>query len=181
MAPCRDDPPRPGNQLHGLSAGGRGAAGSGAGKEDRTPSLVAVEDSERVGSADRPPARSVPGRETSPGAATVLVVEDNEMVRRLAVRILEKMGFRVLEAADGVEALEVFEEHRDRIRVVLCDVTMPRMGGWETLSALRRIDPEIPVILTSGYDEAIATAGSHPKSPMPSWASRGDSNNCGTC
>ncbi|TVP54382.1 MAG: PAS domain-containing sensor histidine kinase [Gemmatimonadales bacterium] len=110
-------------------------------------------------------AEASPTPEAPTDATTVLVVEDNEMVRKLAVRILGRMGFRVLEAADGVEALDVFEEHRDEIKVVLCDVTMPRMGGWETLTALRRIDPTIPVILTSGYDEAIATAGSHLEQP----------------
>jgi two-component system, cell cycle sensor histidine kinase and response regulator CckA len=136
------------------------------GEEDRTTSLVGRKASSGVGSIERPPAPADPeDRESTAGASSVLVVEDNEMVRKLAVRILGKMGFQVLEAADGLEALEVFEEHRGRIRVVLCDVTMPRMGGWETLAALRRIDREIPVILTSGYDEATATAGNHPEQP----------------
>lgn len=132
-------------------------------REDRTTPRLTRKSSEGVSSPDRPSAQE--GREPSAGATTVLLVEDNEMVRRLAVKVLGQMGFRVLEAADGVEALEVFGEHRDRIRIVLCDVTMPRMGGWETLEALRRIDPEIPVILTSGYDEASTTAGSHPEQP----------------
>jgi len=129
-------------------------------KEDQVTSLAAREVSRGVDRAGRPPARQV-----SAGAATVLVAEDNEMVRRLAVRILEKMGFRVLEAADGMQALEVYKAHRDEVKVVLCDVTMPRMGGWETLSALRRMNPEVPVILTSGYDEASATPLSHPEQP----------------
>jgi two-component system, cell cycle sensor histidine kinase and response regulator CckA len=139
------------------------APAAAAGKEDRTASLVAQKASEGVERADR--LTDQKSGETPAGAATVLVVEDNEMVRSLAVRILGRMGFQVLEAADGMEALEVFEEHRDRIGVVLCDVTMPRMGGWETLTALRRIDPKVPVILTSGYDEATATPGSHPERP----------------
>jgi two-component system, cell cycle sensor histidine kinase and response regulator CckA len=127
----------------------------------RTPSLVGRDPSrEDGGSPDRSSGRDLPVE-----TPTVLVVEDNKMVRRLAVRILGRMGFRVLEAADGVEALEVFEEHRTRIRVVLCDVTMPRMGGWDTLAALRRIDPEVRVVLTSGYDESIVTGGSHPVRP----------------
>ncbi len=138
-------------------------------REGRTPSPApeaAPRDFERVGSADRSISPGVPeGPETSPEAASVLVVEDDEMVRKLAVRILGRMGLDALEAGDGVEAVEVFEAHRDRVRVVLCDVTMPRMGGWETLQALRRIDPDLPVILTSGYAEAIATAGSHAEEP----------------
>lgn len=128
------------------------AAAASLGMGDEAAPLGAQEISEGVVRADRPPAQ-----ETSAGAATVLVVEDNPMVRRLAVRVLGQMGFRVVEAADGMEAVEVFEEHRDRIRVVLCDVTMPRMGGWDTLAALRRIDPDVPVILTSGYDEESTT------------------------
>jgi two-component system, cell cycle sensor histidine kinase and response regulator CckA len=133
------------------------------GKEDPTPALVAQKISEAVGRADQPPSNE--DEEASASAATVLVVEDNDMVRKLAVRVLGQMGFQVLEAVDGVEALEVFQEHRDRIQVVLCDVTMPRMGGWETLAALRRIDPELPVILTSGYDEASASEGRHRDRP----------------
>ncbi len=128
---------------------------------DVLPTSLASRKTSDVGSM----ADASPSREAPTDATTVLVVEDNEMVRKLAVRILGRMGFRVLEAADGVEALEVFEANRSEIRVVLCDVTMPRMGGWETLTALRQVDPDIPVILTSGYDEAIATSGSHPEQP----------------
>ena len=135
-------------------------------KENRTTPRLVQRISEGIGGADRSPAQvGREGREASADATTLLLVEDNEMVRRLAVKVLGQMGFHVLEAADGVEALEVFGEQRDRIRIVLCDVTMPRMGGWETLEALRRIDPEIAVILTSGYDEASAIAGDHPEQP----------------
>ena len=129
-------------------------------KGDRSTHPMAQKVPEGVGNADRSP-----DQEPSAGPDTVLVVEDNEMVRRLAVRILGRMGFRAIEAADGVEALEVFEAHRDRIRAVLCDVTMPRMGGWDTLTALRRIDSEIPVILTSGYEEASTPPGDYPNRP----------------
>jgi two-component system, cell cycle sensor histidine kinase and response regulator CckA len=139
------------------------------GKASPVTSLVAGKISEAVESVRRPPTlegrEGEEGREASVEPTTVLVVEDNEMVRRLAVRVLGEMGFQILEAADGVEALEVFQEHQDRIGVVLCDVTMPRMGGWETLAALRRIDPEIPVVLTSGYDEASARSGTHLDQP----------------
>jgi two-component system cell cycle sensor histidine kinase/response regulator CckA len=106
-----------------------------------------------------------PRTDASTDGPTVLVVDDNEMLRKLAARILGRMGFRALEAADGIEALSVVQEHRERIRVVLCDVTMPRMGGWETLAALRRIDPRLPVILTSGYDDAIDAGGIHEERP----------------
>ena len=60
----------------------------------------------------------------------------------------------------------MFRQHRDEIRCVLCDLTMPRMDGWETLAALRKLAPDIPVILASGYDEAQVMAGDHPERPQ---------------
>ena len=71
----------------------------------------------------------------------------------------------MLEAKDGVEAVEVFRLHRHEIRCVLCDLTMPRMDGWETLTALRKLLPHIPVILSSGFDEAQVLAGEYPERP----------------
>jgi len=72
----------------------------------------------------------------------------------------------VLEAKDGVEAVDVFRQRRDEIRCVLCDLTMPRMNGWETLTALRKLAPGIPVIMASGYDKAQVMAGDHPEWPQ---------------
>ena len=66
---------------------------------------------------------------------------------------------------DGVEAVEVFRQHQDEIRCVLSDLTMPRMDGWEALTALRKLSPDIPVILSSGYDEAQVMAGEHAECP----------------
>jgi signal transduction histidine kinase len=100
------------------------------------------------------------------GGGTILLVEDEEMVRDMAKRMLTRMGFAVLEAKDGVEAVEVFRQRQNEISCVLCDLTMPRMNGWETLTALRKLAPNIPVILASGYDEAHAMAGDHPELPQ---------------
>jgi PAS domain S-box-containing protein len=97
---------------------------------------------------------------------TVLLVEDEPMVRDMARTMLGELGFAVLEAKDGIEALEVFRRHRDRVRCVLSDLTMPRMDGWETLAALRRLAPGIPVILASGYDQAQVMVGDHPERPQ---------------
>jgi len=97
---------------------------------------------------------------------TVLLVEDEETVREVAAAILTSLGFAVLEAKDGVEAVEVFRKHQDEIRCVLCDLTMPRMNGWETLTALRKLVPDVPVILASGYDKAQVMAGDHPELPQ---------------
>jgi CheY-like chemotaxis protein len=80
--------------------------------------------------------------------------------------MLSSLGFSVLEAKDGVEAVEMFAQRQDEIRCVLCDLTMPRMNGWETLTVLRKLAPDIPVILASGYDEAQVMAGDHPELPQ---------------
>lgn len=102
---------------------------------------------------------------TVEGSSTVLLVEDEEPVRKMSVAMLTRLGFMVLQAKDGVEALEVFRQHKDKIRWVLCDLTMPRMNGWETLSALRTLSPSLPVILASGHDEGRVMADDHPERP----------------
>jgi two-component system, cell cycle sensor histidine kinase and response regulator CckA len=98
--------------------------------------------------------------------STVLLVEDEETVRDMASDMLTSLGFSVLEAKDGVEAVEVFRQRHEEICCVLCDLTMPRMNGWETLTALRKLVPDIPVILASGYDKAHVMAGEHPEWPQ---------------
>jgi CheY-like chemotaxis protein len=97
--------------------------------------------------------------------ATVLVVDDDEMVRNMSATMLRHLGFSVIEAKDGIEAVEIFRQHKDEIRCVLSDLTMPRMDGWETLAAMRELSPGIPVILSSGYDEAQVMAGKHTEHP----------------
>ena len=79
--------------------------------------------------------------------------------------MLTNLGYRVIEAKDGIEAVEIFQQHQDEIRCVLSDLTMPRMNGWDTLAALRQISPDIPVILSSGYDEAQVMAEEHQERP----------------
>jgi len=69
------------------------------------------------------------------------------------------LGFTVLTAKDGLEAVEVFRQHQAEIRCVLTDLAMPRLDGWGLLSALHQIAPNLPVILASGYDKAQVLAG----------------------
>jgi two-component system, cell cycle sensor histidine kinase and response regulator CckA len=95
----------------------------------------------------------------------VLLVEDEERVRNIIAETLRYAGFTVLEAKDGLEAVEVFLQHRNEIRCVLSDLMMPRMDGWETLSAIRNLSPDIPFVLSSGYDEAYVMSGDHPERP----------------
>jgi PAS domain S-box-containing protein len=90
------------------------------------------------------------------GEGTILLVEDHEMVRKMAKAMINRLGFEVLMAKDGKEAVEIFRERWQEIHLVLTDLTMPQFNGWDTLEALRRIRPDIPVILTSGYDQASA-------------------------
>lgn len=91
------------------------------------------------------------------GTGTVLLADDEEMVRQVGVGMLEFLGFRVLTAQDGQEAVEVFRTHMDEIRCVVLDLTMPRMDGEETFREIRRLHPGARVILTSGYNEQQVT------------------------
>ncbi|MBN1346590.1 MAG: cache domain-containing protein [Phycisphaerae bacterium] len=87
------------------------------------------------------------------GSGTVLLVDDEETIRAVGRQMLERLGFDVLTAADGREAIRVFQEHAPEIACVLLDLTMPEMDGEEAFRALREIRADVPVILSSGYGE----------------------------
>ena len=87
------------------------------------------------------------------GGETLLLVEDDERVRRLLHRMLGRMGFHVLEAPDGVEALALAKEYRGEIDVLLSDVSMPQMGGVELGRQLLRLRPHLRVLLVTGHAE----------------------------
>ncbi len=87
------------------------------------------------------------------GHGTILVVDDEEDVRKMATRTLERHGFSVVTATDGRDAVEVFRSSGDMIDVVLLDLTMPHMDGEETSLELRRIRPDVKIIFSSGYHE----------------------------
>ncbi|MGH7560121.1 MAG: hybrid sensor histidine kinase/response regulator [Gemmatimonadales bacterium] len=84
---------------------------------------------------------------------TVLVVDDEEHVRGLARRALERAGYQVLLAGDGAEGVKVFQEVGESVDVVLLDVTMPVMDGRQALEAIREIDPGVRIVLSSGFTE----------------------------
>ncbi len=86
----------------------------------------------------------------------VLVVDDDEAVRMVAFRILDGLGFRVLLAANGAEAVRAFSEEANAARLVLLDLTMPEMSTEETFTRLRQIRPDIEILLMSGYSEQAA-------------------------
>jgi two-component system cell cycle sensor histidine kinase/response regulator CckA len=116
----------------------------------------------------RPPDASAraPERDAIQWSGTALLVEDEELLRRTTAKTLARLGFTVLDAANGTEAVELFPRHKDVIRFVLCDLTMPHMSGWDTLAALRTLAPDVPVILTSGYDEAHVMADGYDERPQ---------------
>ena len=87
------------------------------------------------------------------GSGTVLLVDDEETVRAVGKRMLKKLGFEVLLAAHGREAIEVIKEKGADIVCVLLDLTMPHLDGEETFRQLRSLMPHLPVVLTSGYNE----------------------------
>ena len=90
-------------------------------------------------------------------AGTVLVVDDEEAVRAVAIAFVQRLGFQTISAADGEEALRLFEKHAGEITCVLLDLTMPRMDGLSAFRQMRRLRPDVKVILCSGYDEHEAT------------------------
>ncbi|MBZ5617653.1 MAG: PAS domain S-box protein [Acidobacteriia bacterium] len=88
------------------------------------------------------------------GSGLILVVDDEPTIRRTAKMVLERYGYEVMVATDGLAAVELFQQKADEISLVLMDLTMPEMGGEETLRRLQSIRPDVRVILSSGYNEA---------------------------
>lgn len=87
----------------------------------------------------------------SKGNETVLVVEDEEMLALLLKSILEDQGYHVMTAKDGQEALSIYRKHFREIAVILSDMGLPRLGGWEMFQEMKRMNPTVKAILASGY------------------------------
>ncbi len=103
---------------------------------------------DRLSSPEAPPAQP---REAAEGA--LLIVDDEKMVRKTARLLLEAEGFEVVEAQDGVEAMERLANRSGEFRGVLLDLTMPRMGGTECRNEIRARYPRLPIVLSSGFSE----------------------------
>jgi two-component system, cell cycle sensor histidine kinase and response regulator CckA len=88
------------------------------------------------------------------GSETILVVEDEDIVRDLTVRLLKSLGYKVLEASHGREALAVVDQCKSPIHLVLTDVVMPQMGGPELAERLQKIRPSVKLLYTSGFTES---------------------------
>ena len=93
-------------------------------------------------------------REDTRNKGTIILVDDEPMVLELGKEMLKYMGFDVLTAEDGLEALTLFEVHRDQIRMAVLDVDMPRMGGRDTIKRMRERGATFPMLVASGYTDA---------------------------
>ena len=85
------------------------------------------------------------------GTETILLVEDEEMLRDLVKSSIEDNGYPVITAQDGIEAVNLFTQHKDSISLVLCDMGLPKLGGWEAFKIMKEIRPKMNVIFASGY------------------------------
>ena len=100
------------------------------------------------------------------GKGTILLVDDEESLLALGARMLEHLGFTVLTAADGLEAVDLYRERGKEIDLVLMDLTMPHMDGAEAFGELRRLNPDVRVVLASGYSRGgrgVALRGEGPR------------------
>jgi PAS domain S-box-containing protein len=143
--------------VHGIvtQSGGRIEVESAVGRGTTLKMYIPLVDA--ATRAERPPSAIKP---TRPGRETLLLVEDEEGVRKLARHALELAGFRVLEATNGAEALAVVEHHTDAIDLLVTDVVMPGIDGRQLSDRLRVLRPGIKVLFLSGYtDDAVVRHG----------------------
>ena len=124
---------------------------------------------DRVGGyAQMPPAPAAPAPSQSPPPAAagdvkvfnpngplelVMIVDDEDFVTFLAQRVLADAGYRVITAKDGFQAIEIFRKLKDEIALIILDFTMPVMDGADVFNELLQIDPQVPVVLSSGFAE----------------------------
>jgi two-component system cell cycle sensor histidine kinase/response regulator CckA len=95
----------------------------------------------------------------SGGTETILVAEDQDDVRRLVIRLLSRVGYHVITARNGLEAVQLFSDHVDDIALVLMDVVMPELGGREASERIRLLDPDVRILFTSGSTERVLAQG----------------------
>jgi CheY-like chemotaxis protein len=104
-------------------------------------------------SGEPPRPRTTPPAPKAERRATILVIDDERAVRSMTAVSLESTGHTVLTAGGGREGVALFAANRERIELVLLDLTMPEMNGEQTLRALQEIDPKVPVLVMTGYAE----------------------------
>ena len=92
------------------------------------------------------------------GSGTILLVEDEEQIRKLARLMLQKLGFTVIEASNGKEALELYQENTPNITLVMSDMGMPVMDGYDLFHELKKLNPQLPIVISSGFGDADVTS-----------------------
>lgn len=98
---------------------------------------------------------------------TILVVDDDEVVRQATKEVLESIGYQVLEAVDGEDAISRFEANREAIALIITDVVMPKLGGIEAIERIRGIVPDVKAIFSTGYNKNELMQGDIPTSEFP--------------
>ena len=91
------------------------------------------------------------GEQVIEGSETILLVDDEETVLDLGAQMLEQLGYTVIEAKGGAEAIEIYQTRRDDIDLVMLDMIMPEISGGEVCVAMKEINPHVRVLLSSGY------------------------------
>ena len=107
------------------------------------PEGILEPDEDRTGSREEMPR----------GTETILVVEDEDLLRDLLVKLLEMHGYKTISASDGEEAVMRFSEYADEIDLVLSDMGLPKRSGWEAFKMMRKLDSGVKTVLASGYIE----------------------------
>jgi CheY-like chemotaxis protein len=82
---------------------------------------------------------------------TILLVDDEEMVVDIGVQMLKRLGYNVLEAYSGTEAIEIFQKNSETVDIVIVDIVMPDIEGGETVDTIKQINPNVKIVLSSGY------------------------------
>jgi nitrogen-specific signal transduction histidine kinase/ActR/RegA family two-component response regulator len=145
--------------VHGIMRqhGGWVAVESTPGRGSRFELFLPVASAAKRDSGALPPPRLAATVDTPPpaddrsAAGTILLVDDEGMIRQLGRVVLESAGYTVLEAEDGVEAVDVFRREHPRIDLVILDLTMPRLSGRDAFRQIQEIDPAARVLFSSGY------------------------------
>ena len=95
----------------------------------------------------------------SAGGGTILLVDDEDMVLEVGTRVLEKLHYAVLKAENGRNAVALFARHLDQVVLVILDLNMPGMSGGAVFEELRKLKPDVKILLTSGYGLGGQTQG----------------------